>query len=265
VPFSTADTVNAEFQYQLLFGCLKDTMLFTHDGAHDVNTWSWIFNGGAPITTQNHTIVFPSASTNTIGLTVSNGTCTDTASQTITLDNEVRAAFTMTDIICPEDGLVVTNTSLGHIDSWRWNFDVIGTSTLKDPPTFLFPAINREAYYTVKLWVYNAALNCSDSTRKTLTVLDFCLIDVPTAFTPNNDGRNDFFAPHNALKADNYQFKVYNRWGQLLFSSTNWREKWDGTISGVKQPPGVYVWMLSYVHRDTGQPVFKKGTITLIR
>ncbi len=265
LPFTTADTVSAVFQYQMLFGCLKDTLLFSHDGAHDVNSWNWIFNGGAPITTQTHLIVFPAASTNNIQLTVSNGTCTDTASATVTLDNEVKASFTTDDVICPEDRLSVTNTSTGHIDAWRWNYDVVGSSTLKDPPPFLFPTLNKEAYYTVKLVVYNATLGCSDSARKTLTVLDHCLIDVPTAFTPNNDGLNDFFRPHNALKADNYQFKVYNRWGQIVFQSNNWKDKWDGTIGGIKQATGVYVWMLSYINRDTQQPVFKKGTVTLIR
>ncbi len=85
----------------------------------------------------------------------------------------------------------VVNSSTGQINRWKWSYDIIGTSTLKDPPPFLFPTLNKEAYYTVKLVAYNDALNCSDSTRKTLTVLDHCFIAVPTAFTPNNDGLND--------------------------------------------------------------------------
>jgi len=67
------------------------------------------------------------------------------------------------------------------------------------------------------------------------------------------------------LKADNYEFKVYNRWGQLIFHSNNWRDKWDGKINGILQPTAVYVWMLRYTNRDTKQPVFKKGTVALIR
>ncbi len=168
-------------------------------------------------------------------------------------------------IICPEDSLKVVNSSTGQIDSWQWIYDIIGTSTQKDPPPFLFPTLNREAYYTVKLVAYNATLGCHDTARRTLTVLDFCLIEVPNAFTPNNDGLNDYFHPHNALKTDNYEFRVYNRWGQLVFFSRNWQEKWDGTINGTKQPTGVYVWMLSYTKSDTQQRVFKKGTVTLIR
>jgi gliding motility-associated-like protein len=88
---------------------------------------------------------------------------------------------------------------------------------------------------------------------------------VPSGFTPNGDGLNDYFWPHNALKADNLDFKVYNRWGQLVFHSRDWRKKWDGRINGQLQTTGVYVWMLSYTHRDTGQKVFQKGTVALIR
>lgn len=264
LPFIAADTVNASFTYTAVYGCQRDTFLFSHNGAHNVNSWNWTFNT-ITATTQNHTIIFPATSTNDIQLIVSNGVCKDTVTTQVVLSNEVKASFTMPDIICPEDPLEVVNTSTGQISSWLWKYDVVGSSTLKDPPPFLFPTINREAYYTVKLLAYNSSLGCADSARKTLTVLDHCLIEVPSGFTPNNDGLNDFFQPHNALKADNYEFKVYNRWGQLVFQSRNWREKWDGKINGAYQTTGVFVWMLSYTHRDTGKQVFRKGTVTLIR
>lgn len=264
LPFIAADTVNASFTYTAVYGCQRDTFLFSHNGAHNVNSWNWTFNT-ITATTQNHTIIFPATSTNDIQLIVSNGVCKDTATTQVVLSNEVKASFTMPDIICPEDPLEVVNTSTGQISSWLWKYDVVGSSTVKDPPPFLFPTINREAYYTVKLLAYNSSLGCADSARKTLTVLDHCLIEVPSGFTPNNDGLNDFFQPHNALKADNYEFKVYNRWGQLVFQSRNWREKWDGKINGAYQTTGVFVWMLSYTHRDTGKQVFRKGTVTLIR
>ena len=263
--FTTVDTVSAVFQFNILYGCTKDTVFFSHDGAHDVTSWTWLINSFPPITTQNTSVIFPASSTNNVQLAVNNGVCADSTSQVITLDNEVKASFDMEDFTCPEDKVAVTNTSTGLIDAWLWSYGSLGTSSFKDPPSFLFPTINREAYYTVKLTVTNLSLGCNDIATKTITVLDHCYIDVPTAFTPNNDGLNDNFGPHNALKADNYQFKVYNRWGQLVFESTNWRERWDGKIKGIPQQPGVFVWMLRYTNRDTKKPVFKKGTVTLIR
>ena len=101
--------------------------------------------------------------------------------------------------------------------------------------------------------------------KKNVRVLNNCFIAVPTAFTPNNDGLNDYLYPNNAIKAENLQFNVYNRWGQLVFSTRDWQKRWDGKINGIPQGSGVYVWFLSYTHRDTGQKVFQKGTTTLIR
>lgn len=263
--FTAVDTVSAEFLYNINYGCTKDTVFFTHDGAHDINKWTWLINSLPPITTQNTSAVFPSTSTNDIQLTVTNGVCSDSVSTTIVLNNEVKASFTCDDIICPEDKLAVTNTSTGTINSWQWNFGSIGTSFIKDPPPFLFPTLSREIKYPVKLTVSNQALGCSDSVTKMVTVLDFCSIDIPTAFTPNDDGLNDNFGPHNALKADNYYFRIYNRWGQLIFESKEWKKRWDGKVNGSLQGTGTFVWMLTYTNRDTGQKVLKKGTVTLIR
>ncbi|HET6722115.1 MAG TPA: gliding motility-associated C-terminal domain-containing protein, partial [Chitinophagaceae bacterium] len=263
--FVTVDTVSAAFQYQIQYGCLKDTLFFSHDGAHDVNYWKWNLNNFPPIVTQITSLIASASSVNNVQLVVSNGLCTDSTSEVITLDNEVKAAFEMEDFTCPEDKVAVTNTSTGAIDTWLWSYGSVGSSTAKDPPPFLFPTTNREINYTVKLAVTNLALGCSAIATKTVTVFDHCNIDIPTAFTPNNDGLNDKFGPHNALKAENYEFKVYNRWGQLVFHSKNWKDRWDGTIKGTPQQPGVFVWMLSYTHRDSKQSVFKKGTVTLIR
>jgi gliding motility-associated-like protein len=264
ITFTTVDTVSADFQYSINYGCTKDTIFFSHTGAHDVNRWIWNINTLA-VTTQLTSAIVPASSSNHVRLFVSNGVCMDSVSKTIDLDNEVKASFTADDIICPEDKLAVANTSTGIIDSWRWNYGSLGTSLVKDPSPFLFPTLSREIKYPVKLVVSNQSLGCSDSVIKLITVLDFCSTDIPNAFTPNNDGLNDNFGPHNALKADNYQFRIYNRWGQLIFESKDWKRRWDGKFNGRLQGTGVYVWMLTFTHRDTGQKVLKKGTVTLIR
>ena len=263
--FSAVDTVSALFQYNIRYGCVRDTIFFTHDGAHDVNSWQWKINGLPAVTTQTTSTVFPASGTNNIRLIVTNGICSDTSSIAIALDNEVKASFETDDFICPEDKLSVKNTSTGEIDSWQWHYGSVGASNLKDPAPFLFPTSGREIKYPVKLVVTNLALGCTDSMIKMVIVLDFCTVDIPTAFTPNNDGLNDNFGPHNAIKAENYDFKVFNRWGQLIFHSKNWKDRWDGKLNGAVQTTGVYVWMLSYTHRDTKETVLKKGTVTLIR
>ncbi len=263
--FTTEDTVSAAFTYTTQLDCRFNTVSFSHDGAHFVNSWNWTFNDSIHVTTQNHTIVFPATSSNTVSLIVSNGICKDTSATTLIMNNEVIAAFEMPVVICPEDPLIVADSSKGLIDSWQWSFGTIASSTLQTPPPQFFPQTNIETYYMIRLKVTNNTLGCSDSISKKLRVLNNCFIAVPTAFTPNNDGLNDYLFPNNALKALNLEFKVYNRWGQLVFATHDWQEKWNGKIGGVPQAPGVYVWYLRYTHRDTGQKVFQKGTTTLIR
>jgi len=264
VSFNTADTVSAVFSYSNDIGCRFDTMTFSHNGAHDVNKWEWIFNSTETFTTPAHTIIFPATSTNTVQLTVTNGVCTDVSNETIVLDNEMKAGFDMPNVLCPEDKLILTNTSSGLIDTWRWNYS-IGTSLSETPQPIQFPNNNIESFYTIKLVATNTGLGCSDSLSKQLRVFDNCFIAVPSAFTPNGDGLNDFLYPNNALKAINLEFKVFNRWGQIVFESRNWQEKWNGKIGGIPQATGVYVWFLRYTHSDTGKKVFEKGTTTLIR
>lgn len=265
LPFTAVDTVSADFSINSVLGCRINTVSLSHNGAHDVNTWNWTINDSIRVNTQNHTMNSPATSSNTIALLVSNGVCRDSVSVPLVMDNEVIAAFEMPDVICPEDPCIAIDTSAGLIDSWQWNFGNVFSSALQDPPPVQFPQNNIESTYMVKLKVTNNALGCTDSLVKPLRVLNNCFIAVPTAFTPNNDGLNDFLYPNNALKAKDLEFRVYNRWGQQVFATRNWQEKWNGKVNGILQAPGVFVWFLQYTHLTTGQKVFQKGTTTLIR
>ena len=101
--------------------------------------------------------------------------------------------------------------------------------------------------------------------EKTVQVYSSCYIAVPNAFTPNNDGLNDYLYPLNAVKAKQLHFKVYNRWGQLVYETSNWKQGWDGTFKGQLQSSGVYIWFLQYMDGLTNKPIARKGTVMLIR
>jgi gliding motility-associated-like protein len=87
---------------------------------------------------------------------------------------------------------------------------------------------------------------------------------VPSGFSPNNDGRNDVFRPILlGMRSLNY-FQVYNRWGQLVFQTTQQGKGWDGRLKGNPQDPGTYVWM-AQGETYTGQVITQKGSVVLIR
>jgi len=87
----------------------------------------------------------------------------------------------------------------------------------------------------------------------------------PSAFTPNNDGKNDGFGPLGSLLSlSGYRLSVYNRWGQRVFYSTNPLEKWNGLVKGLKADGNLFVWFAEFTL--SGQPKeSRKGTVVLIR
>ncbi len=87
---------------------------------------------------------------------------------------------------------------------------------------------------------------------------------VPSAFTPNGDGKNDLLRPVLRGIAKLQYFRVYNRWGQLVFSTGGDGIGWDGTYNGSKQPAGTYVYATQGTDYQ-GKMLFRKGTAVLIR
>jgi gliding motility-associated-like protein len=96
--------------------------------------------------------------------------------------------------------------------------------------------------------------------------IDQCLFGAyfPNAFTPNGDGHNDVFKPVMLGTLLSYRMMIFNRYGQLVFRSSDSSKGWDGTSSGVLQDSGTYVWSCSYQFAGN-TPKNEKGTVVLIR
>lgn len=136
---------------------------------------------------------------------------------------------------------------------------------LSDPnianPTVTAGAIGDVAHYQV---IASTIAGCKGEGYVTVRVYKGPDIYVATGFTPNGDGKNDKFTPFPVgIKSYKY-FRVFNRWGQLIFSTTKLHDGWDGKLGGRDQPSGVYVWMIEGMTKDN-RPITKKGTVTLIR
>ena len=108
---------------------------------------------------------------------------------------------------------------------------------------------------------------CITSDSVIITVKIICaedLLFVPNAFTPNGDGLDDiFYVRARGIHELNY-FRVFDRWGELLFETKDLSTGWDGTFKGKKLPPAVYVYDVSVVC-SSGEILTKKGNVTLIR
>jgi gliding motility-associated-like protein len=127
------------------------------------------------------------------------------------------------------------------------------------------------------LWVHSPGLysvtveNPCGQASDTVTIEQIpcdCFVWVPNAFTPNSDLRNDLFLPHLSCDYNTFDFRIYSKWGEEIFKSTNGSEGWDGKKNSGVMPADVYVWKLSCQLINAGGKVTNQnvsGTVTLLR
>ncbi len=264
ISFLVSDTVNANFNYNILYGCQRNTIQYTHNGLNQVNSWRWSFDSLRFSTLQNPIISYADFRQKNTSLMVSNGVCSDTASISIYFDNFLNAAFEATSLVCPGDLATYKDNSEGNITGWQWTFGNGFTSGLQTPPAQTYGNTTSTRDETIQLIIRNS-FGCTDTATQKIKVVNNCYIAVPSAFTPNQDGLNDYLYPLNAYKAKDLSFSVYNRFGQRLFFTKNWTTKWDGSFKGQGADPGTYVWILTYTNSDSNKRIEQKGTTILIR
>jgi gliding motility-associated-like protein len=147
------------------------------------------------------------------------------------------------------------DSSYRNIVKWDWDFGD-GSHSAQKNPVHTFGEVRE---YTIKLVATND-LGCSDSIVK--TIVPPMYIYVPSAFSPNGDGRNDFFFGKGIGMLE-YELLIFDRWGEHIFTSTNSEYGWNGNWQGNPCQEGVYIYKIKakgYKGRFE-----KVGTVTLVR
>jgi gliding motility-associated-like protein len=160
------------------------------------------------------------------------------------------------DIDCSND-----ESQLNAIGAQRflWNNDITSLSNRAIANPIAFPQKTTVYYVTG----YTAE-GCSsqDSITVKVSATGLQSIYIPSAFTPNNDGKNDCFRIKNWVGTREFKLEIFNRWGEKVYSSADITSCWDGTFKGIMQPTGVYVYIVKA--KALCGDVNKKGLITLI-
>ena len=156
---------------------------------------------------------------------------------------------------------LITFTDLStNAISWHWDFGNGDTSQLPNP-TYSY---NSSGTYQVKLLVKNI-FGCADSMIKKIFIADEAFIKTPNAFSPNNDGVNDklflFFSGIESLE----EYKIFNRWGEIVYESKDLKRGWDGTYNGMPQDEGTFTYYIVGRASETKKKIIQNGTFTLIR
>lgn len=170
---------------------------------------------------------------------------------------------------CLLNGTSFQVESVNTINNIDWDFDDVSSGT-NNSSTSLTP---RHQFSTTGTYNIRAIVNFScgvDTINKTISIKKCdstatdCELIVPNAFTPNGDGKNDKFYAVLNCPVEEYNFMIYNRWGQLVFTTSNLSGKWDGKYKGADCPTGIYVYLIKYKFpRLLSNNA--KGTISLIR
>ena len=185
-------------------------------------------------------------------LTNSAGTCT---SATIVADVKLSSipaapALGNDTSICKGDMLVL---SAGIYNSYLWQ-DASKQATY---------TVNNTGIYSVTVSNNEGCTNSSSIAVEVLTNCDD--IYFPSAFSPNDDGKNDKFGPLGSLfVVSNYSLKIFNRYGQMVFQTNNPYQKWDGIIAGKKYGNINFVWVANYKYRGKNTKT-QKGNLLIVK
>ncbi len=168
----------------------------------------------------------------------------------------------------PKEGLSNFNATVDFTDQskftvgWEWQFGEF-ESTILQNPTYTFPDTGLQEVQLIATHLYG----CQDTITKVLDIEPKITYFLPNAFTPNNDAKNDFFIAGGYFRGiRDFKMNIFNRYGELIFESSDPSNGWNGRKDNLGQmsPNGVYVYIIQF-EGPRGQPHEYKGFATLIR
>lgn len=215
-----------------------------------------------PFTQQNSftaTLSAQQSSTYTLTVTDENGCNNPPVTDSIYIQQ--RAAVRNWDTTVVIGQLVQLNAYAGSNFTYTWTPVQTGLSCTACP----YPVATTTDNMVYNVTVADILPGCFQTLGSySIYINPVSSLDLPTAFTPNGDGTNDVIYPDGwGIRKLNH-FKVFNRWGQLLFETNQYKVGWDGTFNGAPQNMETYVYQVS-VETYTNQTLSKSGTFKLIR
>jgi gliding motility-associated-like protein len=191
-------------------------------------------------------------------------------STTVTLQdyvcvNEITAAFTPDPAEQP-----ITNPVFDFINqsqnatSFQWNFGDTSALSTQTHPEHSYENIGE---YVVML-VASAQDGCTDTAFQVIRVKDEVIFYVPNTFSPDGDGLNEVFIPILSSGYDRntgYEFMIYNRWGELIFSTTSVGVGWEGNFNGNPVQIGTYTWVINFKSSMNNEIFRYTGHVNLLR
>jgi gliding motility-associated-like protein len=266
----TINSAIADFIVTNNTGCKPVSATFTNMSINSINC-VWDFgdgNSGNSCGVINH--VYNSVGNFSPQLTITdNNGCIGTYSlpNAVLVEADPIASFTTNPEVIPstDQTVILNNTSIGAVN-YTWVFANGTTSNVTSPILSLNLTEGEE--YLVKLYATSAA-GCKDSTTQFLSITPDLIFYIPNAFTPNADEFNTTFKPvmTQGLMRDSYNFRIFDRWGNLVFHSKDINVGWDGSnaFSGKIAQDGLYTYQLDFLINNVDERKSYEGHLSLLR
>ncbi len=242
--------------------CLVDSVSVQYSGTHyPFSIYNWIFQSAVISSGDDqgpYTLRWPQAGTYTLSLQVDNNGCVSSIEeQEVTVNPLPETRIESADsIFCIND--TFTLVPAGAI-FYTWTTS-LQTISQEDNRLTAFSSQAADVMLSGK-----NEFGCESKDTFSVRVEGCCdEFYIPDAFTPNNDGRNDMFAPITSSHFTILEFRIYNRWGQLLFDARNAGKKWDGSYGDKPVENGVYYYSVNAIC-DNGKRENVAGEVTVIR
>ncbi len=220
-------------------------------------SYVWNFNDGSFSFLTNPVHVFPQAKAYAVQLKLITPQACLNDSARVTVDVSKFVISAPPDQTIEEGKSVVLNAT-GAATGVRWQpTDWLSNANISNPVATPF----HDIVYTVS--ATNGA-GCVASDSVSIKVIEINDIYIPTAFTPNGDGLNDFIRPYFGSKYQLIFFRIYNRAGKKLFETSLQGRGWDGNLASKPQDMDTYVWVIEVKDRNN-KSLVRKGNFALIR
>ncbi len=186
------------------------------------------------------------------------GACGETGFASVQVDYDETELFLNLgpdSLLCEEDGLHIIDVFDPNAEEYIWS-DGSTNSTLQ---------ITENGIYAVT--ISDKCNVLMDEVDLNFTNCTICEVYVPNAFSPDFNGSNDYFLPYSNCSLLNYSMKIFNRWGALIYTSTNPEEGWDGRFNNKDISEGVYIYLLEFEVNQRGENIPKQlsGDVTVVK
>jgi gliding motility-associated-like protein len=254
--------------FKVANNCVNVNTLFTNTSFAGyaqtaIGNSKWTFGDGGFGTNFNALHTYLNTGNFNVTLAVSGNKCPslmDTITKTITVV-KAREAVTYPRL----DGVRGTPILLAALSggiSYNWQPATgLSNNNIQNPIANYVIADPSKILYSIAI---TDSFGCTVKDKQEVWLFATANIFLPTAFTPNGDGANDLFKPTyiNITKLE--FFRVFDRWGKIIFETSDMGKSWDGTYNGKQLPTDTYCWIIAAVN-DKATTISQKGNVTLIR